>query len=281
MNVAVKENKMIKAAKTRKTIALFSILLVMSLFASGRAFAWTVSSTFEGGSIGSLANGTNGFNYAGSQTFYDNTHVHTGSMAAKMHWINTNGAGGFGSEHGEYDVATYSNEIWLRGYFYFPSGFNFSASPVVKFLRVKSNANYVSVFFNAGPNANTGKLLQSNEIAGTQNDISSALLTTGTWHCVEQYVKFGSSGIQRIWLDGVLVSTRNENTGSGANQIYIMTQWNGETPQVQDEWMDDLVVTTDTPANRDANNNPMIGLTSGSTSASLPAAPLQLKIIGS
>lgn len=285
MKVVVKENKMITAAKTRKTIAMFSILLVMSFFASGQVFAWTTGSTFEGGSNGALANGSNGFTYSGTQTFYDNTQVHSGSMAARMHWTNTGGAEGFTYTHGEFGTSSYNNELWIRGYFYFPAGFRFQAWPYCKFIRAQSaggSNGYVSVEFNTDSNGNA-QLVQSNEpSSGYIADIPKSNITTGTWHYVEQYVKFGNPGIQRIWLDGVLkLNDTSHYTGTGGNLIYIMTQWNGwdeHFTSPQDQWIDDIVITTDTPANRDANNYPMIGPTSGSTPVVTLPPPLGLKV---
>jgi len=38
-----------------------------------------------------------------------------------------------------------------------------------------------------------------------------------------------------------------------------MSTWNGGAPQDQDMWIDDIVITNETPTARDVYGNPMIG----------------------
>jgi len=255
---------MVKNTKTRNILIMLTTLSLTVLFASGLAFAWTKSADFENGSNGSLAQGTSGFDFAGSQTFYSNTYAHTGNTSAKMHW--TAGAEGFATEHGEFNfpIVNSGSEIWARGYFYFPAGFNFKANPVSKFIRIRTPTGYDSVFFNTDATGN-GKLVLSNEPGNYQLDLADSYMSRGVWHCVELYVKLGSSGRIRIWLDGVLKGDDARDTGASSSQIYVMTNWNGGSPITQDEYMDDFIITTDRPSQVDSKGNPMIGPINGTT----------------
>lgn len=265
---------------TRKKLTILTALSLSILFASVQAFAWTRAATFEDGSNGSFAEGSSGFDGAGSQTFYSATYANSGSKAAKMHW--TAGAEGFATQHGEFNYAAVNSgsEIWTRGYFYFPAGFNFTAQPVSKFMRVRTPTGYNSVFFNTDGTGN-GKLVLSNEPGNYQLDLPNSYMSRGAWHCVEMYVKLGSSGRIRIWLDGVLKGDDVRNTGTSSNQIFVMTNWNGGSPATQDQYMDDFVITTDTPSGRDAAGNPMIGPIGGGSTTVAPLAPSGLRVTAS
>lgn len=59
---------------------------------------------------------------------------------------------------------------------------------------------------------------------------------------------------------------------------YIMSYWNGEPPKNQVEYIDDIVIKTDTPANRDAEANRMIGPAPESADTVLSLPPIALRV---
>jgi len=169
---------------------LFFTIFFLLVF-TGPALAWTISANFENRTVGQKANGQSGFHEAGTATLYSTDVAHGGAQSAKITW--TEGITGFGIAHGalNYPVPiTGGGEVWARGYFYFPSGWDWTYSPVIKVLRIHvansagTNVGYISIMSN-----NSGKLVISNEVAFYQ-------LTTGTsfdigqWQNLEIYVKF-------------------------------------------------------------------------------------------
>jgi len=283
--------KMSIVSRTRKkSSVILKIMLITIVFTSGDAFAWTRSSNFDSGSAGQNAIGTSGFDYAGRATTYSTDFSVSGTKSAKMLW--TQGSEGFAEDHGEYSIQTVPNggNIWIRGYFYFPSGFDFTASPVSKFIRLKlSTGGYVSLLFNANvpSTPNVGKLIVGNDSVAYnwQQDIQNSAISTGSWHCVEMHLRLSTTApILRAWLDGNLVYNDTSNvqvlSGTNANLIYIMTNWNGGVPKTQSEYMDDIVITTDTPSQVDSKGNSMIGPISGSPSAA-PSSPTGLRVTAS
>lgn len=275
---------MMKAVGTKKMFVVLTILLITSLFTSGQAFAWTVTSNFDSGTIGANASGASGFSYAGDQTTIDNTHSHSGTQSAKFHWVGNNygaGADGWTHEHGEFTGLTGTGSgigVWARGYFYWPAGFNFTAWQYSKLIRIGDiNGHKITIDINnAGSPSDPGKLVISNETANTMSDIPNTNLSTGVWHCIELYdYQSSSSPITRVWMDGVLVyenKTDSTYEGIATNDVLFMSQWNGwdsHSTINQDQWIDDIVVTNQTPTGRDVAGNPMIGPTSGSTGSAL------------
>lgn len=263
-----------------KLIILVLLLLPVS------SYGWTLSSTFEDGTLDQIAGttgpngyvgGLGGFQYAGQATTYSNTHAHGGTMSAQMHW--TTGSEGFGEAHGQYYIGAVGTDgIWVRGYFYFPAGFDFTASDVNKLIRITTTSGMDSIFINADTpsSPNVGKIASSNEPADYQNDVPSSGFNTGGWHCFEMHIQFGNPGVQRVWLDGVMKwNDTTHDTGTAGSAVYFMTNWNGGSPADQDMWIDDIIITTDTPMNMDASNNPMIGLSyqisEGFEGAGIPA----------
>ena len=60
-----------------------------------------------------------------------------------------------------------------------------------------------------------------------------------------------------------------------------MTNWNGGSPKAQTQYIDDVVITTNTPVQRDAAGNPMIGPMDGTNPPPQPVEatpPTNLRI---
>lgn len=269
---------MINLIGNKHLFILFTIISLFLLCTSGQAIAWTQTATFESGANGANASGLSGFSAAGTRTTFSSDMAHSGTKSAKMVWVA--GDEGFSSDNGEFDYpSTVGNggQIWVRGYFYFPTGWswdNGTASQYIKMLRIASSGHYVS-FFARG----TGQIMYDNELADFQENIPGAYWDIGRWQCIELYVKIGSPGIVRMWKDGALIKQDTaRTTGSSASLSYIMSQWNGGPGKNQTQYLDDFVVTTDTPSGRDAAGNPMIGPISGSPGPVSPPPPTGLRI---
>ena len=74
------------------------------------------------------------------------------------------------------------------------------------------------------------------------------------WYCIESHVKLNdpgqSNGIQEFWVDGKL-EARSDNlnfvssyTAYGINNIFFENFWNSGSPQVQERYFDNIVVST-------------------------------------
>src|SRR5574343_283981 len=256
------------------------LILIVTLFLSSSAFAWTWTADFESGTLGQVASGTSGFDYAASLTTYSNEQTHGGTKACKMHWTSGSDgegcAGWWGYDDGSHNI-TNGQELWVRGYYYFKSSWDWTCDPAVKILRapVRTSSNghigYISVlnFQNGEYSAESpGAMGYSNETTngeGQSAAVPNALFSTDQWICLEMYIKFSpTAGIQRIWRNGILVQERTNSTFDATSNIspgggWVMSYWNGGTVQIQDMYLDDFQATTDTPSNRDAAGNPMIG----------------------
>jgi len=283
---------MVSLVKNRKRFVLFNILSLLLFFTSAQAFAWTKSANFESGSVGSLAQGASGFDYAGSATTFSSDKKASGSKSAKMLW--PKGSEGWTIDHGELNHSqsvTNGQEIWARGYYYFASPWSWAnaggAAGFIKILRIHvanasgGNVGYLSFIANA-----SGQIIASNEPAD-YGPVTGAKLDTDAWQCLEIYANLStSSPVVRMWKNGVLIfedTTHRtlSSTSDYANFSYIMTTWNGGAPQNQTEYVDELVVTTDKPSQVDSKGNRMIGLVNGTTptpSPTLLAAPSGLRV---
>jgi hypothetical protein len=189
-------------------------------------------------------------------------------------------------------VVTVGQELWSRAYYHFKdpgAGWDWTAIPVVKTMRFGKNKvddnpqGCISIITAGADTTECGAGIGNPQIdceygggncASNDDRVqcqSGTPVTFGAdqWHCVEMYVKFtnDSTSIMRMWIEGVLEAEKNGgfvascDAGGYIHTIYFMTYWNGGVPQAQTEYMDDISITTDTPANVDAVGNHMIGPT--------------------
>lgn len=275
---------MVSLVRNRKMIVLFNILSLLLFFASGQAFAWTQSANFESGTVGQLAVGSSGFNAVTvgsgpSRVNYSNSQKNSGNQSASMAWVK--GDEGFSGDTGEFAYSG-STEVWIRGYYYFPSGWSWANgsgdNTHAKTLRINETGQGFISFITRG--AGPGQIMYSNEPAGGYEENLNAYMDIGRWQCLELYVKSGNPGIVRMWKDGVLIKQDTSHaTGSSSAQALVMSQWNNGPTQNQTQYVDDFIVTSDTPSGRDSAGNPMIGPISGSTSTSPLSPPTRLVAI--
>ena len=274
----------------RKNCFFATILLLFACFNTSPAFSWTRSIDFEGGTVGAVAKGggTRGFDEAGTQTTIASSPVHGGSRSAKFH--HQANVQDFATAMGmvNYPQAV-SNEIWARMYVYLQPGYNFGcyggSCSGTKFFRIHtagSSPGYITL--NLG-DWGSSEIVIENELQDKRVH-SGVNFDVGAWQCIEVYVKFSSSaGITRVWKNGDLIinDTSSRTTRGGAADFsYFRSYWNDNPPATQDDWFDDIVLTTDTPSGRDAKGYPMIGPIGGGGGGGgdvPPNAPKSLRIL--
>lgn len=263
-----------------KMFGLFKMLVIIILFASGQAFAWTVSADFESGQPGAKAQGASGFSSAGSATTFSSDRAFSGTKSAKMTWFQ--GVEGFDIQHGEFShpgIVTNGGQIWIRGYYFFASPWSWGNPTFNKILRLHvrttagANVGYVSII------GFQSSFFRSNE-PGDSDSGTVGTLDVDRWQCLELYVNFSfTNPIVRIWKDGVLVHEDKSNavmwnSTDSIDFSYIMSNWNQGAPQNQTQYLDAFVVTTDTPSAVDIHGNHMIGPADGKSAVNIaPEAP--------
>lgn len=260
-----------KSIICRKVFSGVLFLSIISFVGGQNAFAWTIANDFEGGTVGQLAGGSSGLSEPYSQTVFSDTIVHAGTRSAKTSFTSgSTGSSQYGGSISFPSNLVSGNELWARGYFYFEPGFSFACSPVIKIFRIArvktsggGHAGYLSVFSNS-----SGQILLSNEVDndGMNAEYGTGVnFTVGAWQSIEMYAKLSTTNpILRIWKDGVLIIEKTDyQTLSSSTAVadfgLLYTYWNGGSPKNQVAYNDDIVFTTDQPANRDAKGNYMIG----------------------
>ncbi len=262
----------------KKTVLAFTYAI---FFIASQSHAWTKTLDFENGSVGAQA-----FSIY-TNTSYSKDYFHSGSQASKIFYP----AGGEGETSGgnyRYPPGiSNGSEVWFRAYFYFPSDFDFRASPVSKLMRSKNGAGHMGItWYSDGTVGAANELDMSAFVRTNPNWENVFKLSKGKWQAVEMYFKFSpaaGSGIFRVWHDGKLVleDTKTPTIASGYQVpgSFYGAYWNGGAPKNQSMYVDDVVWTSDTPANRDAQGNAYIGLGKGNSSStpvladSPPVAP--------
>jgi len=261
----------------------FKIAALLSLFfCSLSAHAWTINSDFESGNVGDKALGAGAFNEAFKYTVLSKEFINqngstqsakVGIDAGTDGWADWGGAYTFPSNIPE------GGEIWFRAYIYYPANFDFTATGQgLKTLRihVKNNATGIGEGMFDALTTKSGLSVGSEvaSVAYYANNPRSKWanqgvpVAKGEWHAIEMYVKYiaaPNSGIFRVWQDGKLIfedtlTYTMKTKDSVSDFIYFYTYWNGNAPKTQSCYIDDVVITSDTPNNVDAKGNRYIGL---------------------
>lgn len=247
-------------------------LLASAIYCVGTAaFGWTLVADFESGAVGERANGPRSLSEAFSKTVIVDTPVFDGIRATQM-GIDA-GISGFGTWGGIIDHPVdlhQGSEIWFRVSTYFPTNFIAVGNPRLKFLRVHTlttvglNDGYLDLYIL--PN---GQFSYDNEVVGvsTSKTPFGAVLKKGEWETYEIYIKLHSqpqAGIYRVWQNGKLIHENKtlktlSTAASWSDRAHIFTYWNGNAPQTQSMYVDDVILTTDRPRCQDDHGNPMIG----------------------
>jgi hypothetical protein len=222
---------------------------------------WTITRDFSSGTVGSIAQGFDAFDYSTSDITYSSD---LSTRNAKVLWTTTNDP--TGSINLPSPQLTNGNEFWWAADLYFQTPWNWLCSPVIKIMRLHVMTNtgthigYLSIFSDA-----SGYITLSNEItSGGYQPESSVSFGTNQWVRMQFYVKLSPTApIFRIWRNGVLVfndTTHNTLTSTTdvADFTYFMSYWNGGSPQSQTEYVKNIVMTNQTPANVDTNGYPLL-----------------------
>jgi hypothetical protein len=254
------------------------LIAAACILAASGAHAFTRYGTFESG-----VSGTNGFSWPGSTVTQSSEQVREGSYSAKFTFPQGDN-GDYFTFTGGYTLSQYitqGGELWVRAYYYFPSGFDFSSASEgyhKKILRFRDNdggahCKDILAFCDSSPyswdNCNgtgNGEITASiEEIDWVMDQTGQFFSERGTWVCYEQYVKAdsGGNGIHRIWKNGVLIYSRSGVTtiasGGSIKEVLVFSAWNGGSPQNQSAYVDSIVITNETPSATDASGNRMIG----------------------
>ena len=203
-----------------------------------------------------------------------------GVQSARMA-IEPQDRGGFGKWGGIVDIEpalTAGQEVWVRLDVYWPSSFEFSATPWMKFLRLHSR-------FGDGSNGGFNDLYIRNadrrrDVLRTIKEIHNQWEIYGgepiprdRWERYEMYLSIddvpvdeGGQGRVRIWRDDVLIFDREDvptipDAEGDIHAFYLFTYWNNEAPPSSHCYVDDLVIATSAspPPNVDADGNRYIG----------------------
>lgn len=277
---------------------LFSLLLC-----SMQLNAWTVTKDFEDGVIGEKAQSKDAFDGAAGASKYSDKLVVSGSHSVEVN-IKA-GDTGFGQWGGMLDFPSDlkdGDEIWFRGYYYFPLTFDFTATGMgLKTMRIHTansnnqNEGYMDLLIDDkivvwsevassdfGANNPGANETQVNASGFNRNYVGKTV-PKGRWHVIEQYVKFASkpkAGIYRVWQDGKLVFQDLEtytlrSSTSKSDYIYMFTYWNGGAPKAQSAYVDHVVITSTRPDTTDSFGNPFIG--TGNLTFTAPPKPPRIQ----
>jgi hypothetical protein len=253
--------------------------------ASGTANAWTIERNMDSLSVGAFA----------GEGFFDPVKVssdvaYSGTKSAKLPVSGgTDAWGSFGGVFTFPQAMARGAEAWFRVRVYWPQGFDYTAPGAggrLKFLRFHtatsggSNIGYDDIYIN-GPGSNP-QFQYIYETVDQWVTLGGAAeqIKFGVWETYEFYVKFdtasvaqGGQGRVRFWKNGNLVRditdkvTLSQSTGK-IDSALLFTYWNGNAPKTQSLYVDDVVITNDTPASRDSLGNPFIGM--GAAGPSVP-----------
>lgn len=287
--------------KKLAVLSIAGLAMIQPLSAS----AWTTRIDCEGGGgllTKVLENLTNTLTSVFTKTVYSNEKVATGSQSCKMGV--SQGSDGWGEWGGIYQFPTKlttGSQLWIRVSVYVPSGFNYTGSPMLKFMRVHTaspaatNLGYLDMYINP-PTGTVWDSSLSKDVAApyqfyyegkpvphTFGVRPTNSIATGKWETYEIHYKLdsrsknaGGTGQVKIWKNNQLLADLPDqvtlaDAQTYAESFFLFTYWNGNAPSSQSLFVDDIIITNETPANRDAKGNPYIG--APVMTGAVPAAP--------
>jgi hypothetical protein len=266
----------------RKIASRTAAMLVAGALAvaGGTAHAWTLERNMDNVSNGAFA-GEGFFNpvKASAEVAYSGNHSAKLPVSA-----GTDGWGSFGGVFMFPQALQRGQEAWFRVRVYWPSGFDYTAPGAggrLKFLRLHtatsggSNIGYDDIYINSPGSSPQFQYIYETVDQWVPLGGSAEQIKFNTWETYEFYVKFdtvpvsqGGQGRVRFWKNGNLVRdisdkvTLSQSTGK-IDSALLFTYWNGNAPRTQSLYVDDIVVTSDTPSARDAQGNAYIGMGAG------------------
>lgn len=277
---------------------------LMVLAAPQSALAWRYNINCENGVLGTAVergdpNST--FTDAAAATYYSNFSPVEGAGSCEMNI--EKGWGGFGKWGGRKVFETplvKGDEVWIRVHLYYPVGFDYTANPYFKVMRVHTssptggnegyNDLYMSPYNTIGVNPSGQRQHSAYHVIKENQDLIQRVWgditewpVMGQWETYEMYLKLdnvsvdnGGAGRIRFWKNGVLKGdftgiTTLSTVVSKADAFLLFTYWNGGNStgtgayptKTQKMYFDDLIIQNDPPAAFDAQGNRMIGTGTG------------------
>jgi O-antigen ligase len=263
--------------------ALAGLALVIGVADGARAQTpargFTLHLDFDEGRPGDPPHGRDAFDELASGSRYTRERSYEGGQAAELRIAQrTDGWDSFGGRRFLPSEPGKGDELWIRVRAFFPEGFDFSADPMLKFLRVHTRSGgehgYDDWLFN---HPDRGHHPGHYFVSGAQDagrecgrpDVHDPV--RGRWETYEMHLglddvaaRHGGGGRVRLWKDGELICEIDDlatlrTPESRADAFLLSTYWNGGAPRTQVMYVDDIVITSRTPTGRDAHGNPMIG----------------------
>lgn len=204
--------------------------------------------------------------------------AYAGTLSARMEILPGDG-GGFGQWGGILplpDVA-HGQSVWVRLWVRWPSSFEFSASPWMKFLRLHNrteaggNGGYNDLYVDQADEEQS-VLRVIKEVHNIWEVYDGPPLPRDQWERYELQVvvddiPLDDGGVARfrVWRDDELIFDRTDVptvTGPGGvlDGLYIFTYWNNEMPPANTAYIDELAIAIDDPPpNTDEAGNPYFG----------------------
>ena len=265
---------------------------VLGFLAATDASAWTISENFDSQSAGETCKG-----WGSTQSTVSNSMSASGPNSCKQ--VVSKGETAFGEWGGVIQLPKHlvvGDEIWMRFRTFWPNGFDYNASPALKFMRIHTmddaNNNYGYNDWYIKPSSSSdafyyryeGEPQAQNHSFGSSGD----KIKFGTWETYEMNIKLdtvsadrGGKARSKMWKNGKLIGeitvtpTMQQSQGY-VDRVHILTYWNGSSPKTQEMYIDDLVITSDVPGNTDAAGNHFLGVGSFTATAA-PKPPSSIK----
>lgn len=268
---------------------LAGAILALSAAASMPASAWTISQNFDDSANGASC----GWNDSAGSTV-NSTVAYSGTKACRLSI--TAGTSGFGTWGGTIphpSAVKRGDQMWIRLRTYMPAGFNYDSPGEgnhLKFLRIhtrsptNSNLGYDDIYINPKGEMPPFRFIYEGEQLWSQIGTSANVIALGNWETYEFYVKFDTAPVSkggqarvRFWKNGALLADITDrmtlySADAYSDATYLFTYWNGGSLLTQQMYVDDLVITTDTPSAKDVSGNAYVGLGAAAKTPNAPAS---------
>ncbi len=215
---------------------------------------------FEAPAPGGSLSDNSPFNTAG-RTVTTDLQAYAGAQAAQME-IRSGDAGGFGQWGGVVSLPDLpeGETIWVRLWAYWPSDFEFSAAPWMKFIRLHnrmadgSNGGYNDLYIdNAdGPDSVLRVIKETHDVWEVYDGDP---IPRELWERYEMQIVVDDTPVDdggearfRVWRDDALIFDRTDvptvnGEGGVLDGLYLFTYWNNEMPPDNQMYIDELAIT--------------------------------------
>ena len=288
-----------------KTLARVLVAVGAAFAVVEPTYAWTISQNFDSSAVGATCGGWD----AAGASKVSAEKSYSAPNGCKMS-INA-GDTAFGTWGGIINHPAplkRGDQLWFRVRMFMPIGFNYNSPGEgnhLKFFRfhtmsaASSNIGYDDIYINPpGSNPPFLFIYEGEQVWDSIGSLSGVLsnplsgpanmpIVLGTWETYEYYVKFdtvpvskGGMARVRFWKSGVLMADITDRitlatADAYSDRTHLFTYWNGGSPATQSLYIDDVVLTSDTPSAKDALGNPYIGV---GTPQPSPEAPKSLSV---